>query len=225
MQNKIGRCNMKGKLIAVCLTGSLLAGCTYGVEMGPIELPPSQDGNLQPLASSLSPVENIYIQYQDGFDVKTAVASFEPKGIIKGTQSPMIPLDEEQSDLAALGFITHISLDGQEAYLQYNDSVIKFKVRDTMMYVDDKPGIALSDKPLYNNATIYIPIVPVLDALKIDYSISSTDLTIGARYTDSSGNPNPDATGEVQTDQPDTEQQEETGVQLDQTPVEEIEGE
>ena len=180
---------MKYKLLSISLLTLVLGGCTYGVEIGPIELHPSQNGNIQPLTKTTSPVTNIYIQYQDGFEVKTAVADFQPKGIIEGQRSPLIPLDEEDSHLHALGFITHISNDGQKATLQYNDSVIQLAVGDPTLFIDDKPGYNMGETPIYNNATIYIPIIPLLDVLKIDYEVVGTDLTIGGKYTDDSGEP------------------------------------
>jgi len=180
---------MKSKLLTVCMSALVLGGCTYGVEIGPIELPPSQNGNIQQLAKNTTALKNIYIQYQDGFNVKTAIADFEPKGTIPGVRSLLIPLDEDDSDLSALGFTTHISNDGTEAILQYNDSVVRFKVGDHSMFVNDKPGLQIADAPIYNNSTIYVPIIPILDALKIDYTAVGEDLTIGGRYTDDTGQP------------------------------------
>lgn len=165
----------------------MMTGCTYGVEVGPVELPPKQGGNIVPMQSSKSPVTNIYIDYQNKFDVQTAVADFMPKGIIPGEASPMIPLDRTNSDLQALGFTTYLSKDGEEALLVYNDSQIKLEVGDNSLYLDDKPGVRIVDAPFYNNTTMYVPIIPILDALKLDYEVNGTDLTIGGMYTDDTG--------------------------------------
>ncbi|MFF2798068.1 hypothetical protein [Lysinibacillus xylanilyticus] len=180
---------MKVKLLVVCLGALVLSGCFQKVEVGPIDLPPKQSGTLVDIPQTTTNIKNIYIQYQNKFEVNTAVADFMPRGIIPGTQSPMIPLDEKDSQLQSLGFKTNISHDGEEAQLLYNDSVLVFKVGDKSLFMNDAPGIQLVDAPIYNNGTIYVPIIPILDALKIDYKIAGEDLTIGGMYTDATGEP------------------------------------
>lgn len=182
---------MKKRLLVACLVPFVLTGCGEEVNTGRVEVPPSQDGVLSDIPKQTTYVKNIYIKYQDRFEVKTAVLDFQPKGIILGTQSPMIPLDEKESQLQSLGFRTNISNDGEEAQLLYNDSVIRLKVGDTSLFINDEPGQQMADAPIYNNTTIYVPIIPILDALKLDYNITGEDLTIGGMYTDDSGQPNP----------------------------------
>lgn len=178
---------MNKKILMLGLTTLLLTGCGDSVKVGPVELPPSQSGNKLPIPSTLTNIKNIYIKYQFKFEVRTAAADFQPKGIIPGVQSPMIPLDADDSQMQSLGFTTHVSTDGEEALLIYNDSSIKFKTGDKTLFLNDEPGIQIVDAPFYNNSTIYVPIIPILDALKIDYEIVGEDLTIGGMYTDDAG--------------------------------------
>lgn len=178
---------MNKKILMLGLTALLLTGCGSGDKVGPIDVPAKQSGNLLPIPSTLTTIKNIYIEYQFKFEVRTAAADFEPKGIVPGVQSPMVPLDEDDSQMQSLGFTTHISNDGEEALLIYNDSSLKFKVGDKTLFLNDTPGIQMVDAPIYNNSTIYVPIIPILDALKIDYEIVGQDLTIGGMYTDDAG--------------------------------------
>lgn len=178
---------MNKKLLMLGLTTLLLTGCGSDTEVGKVQLPPKQSGTLVPIPNTLTTIKNIYIEYQFKFEVRTAAADFEPKGIIPGVQSPMVPLDADDSQMQSLGFTTHISIDGEEALLVYNDSSLKFKVGDKTLFLNDTPGIQMVDAPIYNNSTIYVPIIPILDALKIDYEINGPDLTIGGMYTDDAG--------------------------------------
>lgn len=178
---------MKVKLLTVCFATLLLGGCFETTQVGRIEVPRSQVGDLSELPKTTTYIENIYIQYQNKFDVEKAVADFLPKGIIPGVESPMIPLDAKNSQLSSLGFITYISHDGEQAVLTYNDSVLRFQVGENTLFLNDSPGIQIVDAPIYNNTTIYVPIIPILDALKIDYKIEGADLTIGGMYTDGTG--------------------------------------
>lgn len=181
---------MNKKLLVVSLSALLLAGCDYGVKVGPIPIPPKQGGTTSEIPNTNTTIKNILIKYQDKFEVRTAVADFEPKGIIAGTASPMIPLSKKDSQLESLGFTTYLSNNSEEATLVYNNYVMKLKVGDKSLFVNDKQGIQMVDAPIYNNTTMYIPIIPILDALKIDYTIAGEDLTIGGAYTDDTGNPN-----------------------------------
>lgn len=167
------------------LTAVLLTGCVFEKqEIGPIELPPKESGNLNPLASQLYPVDKIKIEYQSGFEVREAFAEFAPKGIIKGMESPMVPLATGGSDLDNLGFVTYISLDGRRATLTYNDDILQFQEGDKSLFINNQPGIIMADAPLFNNSTLYIPILPVLEALDIHHELEGDTLVIGQQYTD-----------------------------------------
>lgn len=175
------------KKILLCIPMAVMLGGCLGIpEVGPIPIPPSQVGKKSPLPNNLTQVNEIQIYFQDKKEVKKAVAAFEPKGLIPGEQSPMIPLSDEISDLQALGFKTNISQDGEEALLTYNDSTIKFKVGDKVLYKNNDAGVEMWDAPIYNNSTIYIPIIPVLDVLHISYEINGSTLEIGRANTEES---------------------------------------
>lgn len=180
---------MKKKLAVIALGTMFLVGCAEDIVTGPVIVPRSTEGDIRPVVSSLSPIKNIYVEFQNKFEVGTAAMPFEPKGIIAGKESPMIPLSDRQSDLQSLGFVTYISNDGNEATLTYNDSILNFKVEDESLYLNDSLGTIIVDKPFYNNGTIYVPIIPILEVLKIDYEVAGTDLIIGGVYTDDTGEP------------------------------------
>lgn len=176
---------MRKRNILVAPLLLLLVACGDEVVIGPIPLPASAEGSVRDIPKSTTSINNIEIRYQDHFDVKTAIASFYPKGIIPGERSPMIPLSEGYSDLQALGFTTSLDNEGKKVVLQYNDSIIRMMVDDATLFINDR-AIQLIDRPFYHNQTIYVPIIPILDALKIDYSLNASDLIIGGMYTDDS---------------------------------------
>lgn len=164
----------------------LLGGCLGIPKVGPIDTPPSELGKTSPIPSTLSEVTSIQIYYQDKKTVKQASALFNPKGIIKGEESPLIPLDADNSDLDALGIKTEISNDGNDALLTYNDNTVTFKVGDRVLYKNKEEGSLILDAPIYSNSTIYIPIIPLLKSLGIDYKINANILEIGKAYTEES---------------------------------------
>lgn len=167
-------------VLAITLSGCFLEP----QEVGPIPIPESEAGTLKPLTSTLYPVDKITVKYQAGFEVTEVVADFKPKGIIKGNNSPLIPLDAEKSDLANMGFITYVSLDGRSATLTYGDAIIQLQENDPNLFINNKPGVNMLDIPIFNNSTLYVPIIPILRELDIHHEIIGDTLVIGGQYTD-----------------------------------------
>jgi hypothetical protein len=165
----------------------LLTGCgATGVHIGPVELPEKQEGKVVEAPDGLNSIKNIYVEYQDGADVKTEQVDFKPKGVIRGKSSPMVPLASSGSKLEVLGIITNVSIDGNKAQLTYNQHVLLFEAKNKNLFKDSNDSISLGDMPIYQNGTLYVPLLPLLDALDIEYKISGENLTIGGAYTDGS---------------------------------------
>lgn len=184
---------MTGKvksLTLLVLTSLVLTGCIEDdFHRGKIEVPPSQVGIESPIKMAQSGYDSIYVEYQSEFQIGKAKLDFEPRGIIRGKQSPLIPLGKSSSQLEALGLTTHLSHDGNEAVLQYGDDYLKFKAEDTSMFINDSASMIMGDAPTYMNGTLYVPIIPILDALKIDYRTEGSEIIIGGMYTDGTGKP------------------------------------
>lgn len=180
---------MKIKLLALVLLTLVLTACQEVEHKGPIPLPEKQEGKTGQLMYEQSGITNIFVEYQNKFDVGKAQLDFEPRGIIDGIASPLIPLGKTSSQLEALGFTTHISIDGEEATLEYNKNYLRFKVGVKTLFLNNDEALQMADAPIYNNTTIYVPFIPILDVLKIDYRIEGTDIIVGGMYTDDSGKP------------------------------------
>lgn len=176
----------KAAVIAITIT-LLLTGCgARGVHIGPVELPEKQEGNIIEAPDGLTSLKNLYLKYQDGGEIKTAQLQFEPKGIIRGKTSPMIPLASSGSQLEVLGITTDVSISGVKAQLSYNQHTLSLEAKNPNMFKDYDDSIGLEDFPYYQNGTLYAPLLPLLDALNIEYEINGENLTIGGTYTDDS---------------------------------------
>lgn len=178
---------MKRVLVVATVLAFLLSGCgASSVHIGEVELPEKQEGKVVEAPDSLNPIKNVYVEYQSGADIKTAQLDFQPKGIIRGKTSPMVPLAASGSQLETLGITTSISINGLKAQLTYNQHVLIFESKSKNLFKDSNDSISLGDMPIYQNGTLYVPLLPLLDALDIEYKISGVNLTIGGAYTDDS---------------------------------------
>lgn len=178
---------MRKVIVIATALALLLTGCgASGVHIGPVELPEKQEGKILEAPDGLNPIKNIYVEYQAGADIKTAQLDFKPKGIIRGKTSPTIPLASSGSQLETLGIATSISINGNKAQLTYNQHVVVFEAKNKNLFKDSNDSISLGDVPIYQNGTLYIPLLPLLDALDIEYKISGVNLIIGGAYTDDS---------------------------------------
>lgn len=172
------------KLILSMLTILILAGCAKDVEVGPVAVPEKMEGTKSALPDNLTSIDTVHVKYQVGKEVKEANLDFAPKGIIRGKLSPLVPAEDTKSLLKVLGIESKVSASGNNGQMEYNGNLLSFKKGDNYLFLNNDNGIDMGEPVQYQNGTLYVPIFPILDSLKISYEVNQNIVIIGGKYTD-----------------------------------------